>query len=332
MPPKTDFSCLGFPSRETYTFPAILNVEVYRGRCPCRCQHCPVGITEPRQRAKRFGRRGMHLALYERIVKEIAGYPASTLRIHSVGEPLLWADLAPALKLTRAYGVRSWLFTCAVTRDQSLLRSVCAHTDIVEVSVNSITAQDYARTKGIDAFGLVVENIRYMHGLKDKGHAFRLIASRVQSPDEAADREFVAYWRRTGLVDDAFVRTYHTYNDLLPEMSEAQGGQRHEPCLVHWARLNISVEGYALVCFNELFKERLEPALIYGDVKAQSMAEIWHGQKLSTLRQAELTGDYAGLPFAGVLPCKDCYSCQPLRGSRQTSEHQIGQITPTHKD
>jgi pyruvate-formate lyase-activating enzyme len=326
MKAEADFGSLGFPSRETFEFPVILNVEVYRGTCPCRCVHCPVGITAPRRRTKRFGRQGMNLALYKKIVEEISDHPASTLRIHSVGEPLDWEGLTEALKLARGYGVRSWIFTCAVTADKSLLDAVCSNADIVEVSVNSITPEDYASTKGIDAFGLVVENIRYMHSLKGQNHSFRLIASRVQSADIGADEEFVSYWKATGLVDDAFVRTYHTYNDLLCEMSEEQSVKRHEPCLVHWARFNISASGYAVVCFNELFKEHLEPSLIYGDLNTQSIAEIWHGRKLAALRKAELTGDYSHLPSADVLPCKDCYSCQPLYGKRQTSEHQIKQM------
>ena len=326
MTPEIDHSALGFPSRDVFEFPAIVNVEVYRGTCPCRCVHCPVGTTGPQQREARFGHQGMGLSLYEKIVREISDHPASTLRIHSVGEPLAWDEIAQALKFSHDQGVRSWLFTCGVTQDRQLLDTVCENTDIVEVSVNSSTAEDYIDTKGIDAFDLVVENVRYMHSLKRIGHSFRLVVSRVESQDKRADAEFVRYWKATDLVDDAFVRTYHTYNDLLPEMSEKQGAKRHEPCLVHWARFNISVRGDAVVCFNELFKEQVDPALVYGNLSTQSISEIWHGQQLAAIRHAELTGDYSALPYADVLPCKDCFLCQPLYGGRQTSEYQIGQI------
>jgi hypothetical protein len=268
----------------------------------------------------------MRPGLYEKIVDEISLHPASTLRVHSVGEPLDWEGIAQALRYSHDKGVRSWLFTCGITQDRRLLDAVCAHTDIVEVSVNSSTKEDYVATKGVDAFGRVVENIRHMHSLKNADRPFRLIVSRVESSDRRADAEFVRYWKATNLVDDAFVRTYHTYNDLLPGMPEGQEVGRHEPCLVHWARFNVSVGGYAVVCFNELFKEQLDPALVYGDLNTQSIAEIWHGRKLTAIRRAELTGDYSVLPCADVLPCRECLSCQPLFGNRQTSEHQIGQI------
>jgi MoaA/NifB/PqqE/SkfB family radical SAM enzyme len=318
---------LGFPSREMYEFPSIVNVEVYRGDCPCSCVHCPVGTTEPSKRKERFGEKGIELSFYGKIAEEISHYPSSTLRIHSVGEPLLWEELPKALKLSHNKGVKSWIFTCAVTNEKSLLDAICENTSIVEVSVNSTTPEDYKATKGIDAFELVTKNIRYIHELKDKGLPVRLIVSRVQSKALAADEEFVSYWKSTGWVDDAFVRTYHTYNDLLPELSSPkQCEMKHEPCLVHWARFNISVDGYSVVCFNELFNEHLEPSLILGDVNEQTIAEIWQEPKLNALRRAELSSDYSNLPFNDALPCKDCYSCQPLYGNRQTSEHQIRKL------
>ncbi len=321
-----DFESLGFPSRDMYEFPNIVNVEVYRGDCPCECVHCPVGSTRPEKRKERFGEKGIDLSLYQKIIEEMSYHPSSTLRVHSVGEPLLWKDLPKALKLSYDSGVKSWIFTCAVTEKKSLLDIISENTDIVEVSVNSTTPEDYKKAKGIDAFELVRENMKYMHDLKSRGLPTRLIASRVQSFDRYTDEEFVRYWKSSGLVGDAFVRTYHTYNDLMPELSSGQNEKRHEPCLVHWARFNISIDGYAVVCFNELFKEYLEPSLILGDIKVQSITDIWHGPKLTALRKAEITGNYSSLTFGETLPCKDCYSCQPLYGNRQTSEYQIKQL------
>ncbi len=320
------FRSLGFRSKEGHKFPNIVNIEVYRGDCYCRCVHCPVGTTEPSERKERFGNRGMDLKLYKKIVGEISSHLHSAVRIHSVGEPLLWTDLVEALKFTHEK-TKSWIFTCAVTRDASLLETVCKNTNVVEVSVNSTTPEDYTATKGVNAFELVSENIQRMHHyIADKHLATRLIVSRVQSTNQATDQEFVRYWKDSGLVNDAFVRSYHTYNDMIPELPTEAGQHKHDPCLVHWARFNIGVDGYAVVCFNELFKKQLDPRLILGNLNEQSIDEIWHGQKLTTLRRAELSSDYSNLPFGDTLPCKDCYSCQPLCGDRQTSEHQIIQL------
>jgi hypothetical protein len=316
----------GFRTPETASFPSIVNVEVFRGACPCRCQHCPVGLTAPEERAARFGVRGIELALWDRITQEVARHPWATVRLHSVGDPVLWADLAEALDIVRRNQVRSWVFTSAITADAELLDALMRCASVVEVSVNSTNREDYQATKGVDAFALASTNLERLSGWRRRVPAARLIVSRTQSSDVAADAEFVRFWRESGLVDDAFVRSFHSYNGILAGGPCSPGGAKHEPCLVHWARFNVSVEGKAVICFNELFREQLDPRLVLGDVHHERIADIWRGPMLTTLRQAELTGHYDGLPFAGVLPCRHCTSCQPLTGQRQTSEHQIQQL------
>ena len=310
-----------------YSFPTIVNVEVYRGTCPCSCIHCPVGMISPKDRNKRFGNKSIDIDLYKKILDEVTQYPHASIRIHSVGEPLEWQELGDALKLHHNKTAKSWIFTSAVTNNVNLLETVCSYTNIIEVSVNSTTHEDYRKTKGINAFEKVYENIIHMRQFIEKqGLCTRLIVSRVQSTSKTKDDEFVQYWKASGLVDDAFVRTYHTYNDLMNELEIGDIQKKHEPCLVHWARFNISVDGYAIVCFNELFKEHLNQSLIYGDVNIQTIAQIWKDKKLTSLRQAELSGDYSNISYKDSLPCKRCYSCQPLFGNRQTSEYQLRMI------
>jgi hypothetical protein len=166
--------------------------------------------------------------------------------------------------------------------------------------------------------------------IQKRGLSTRLIASRVQSRDQVKDEAFVSFWRSTSWVKDAFVRSYHTYNGLLDERTRAVAHSRHQACLVHWNRFNVSREGRAVVCFNELFKDGFDPALVYGDVKQQTIAEIWHGELLGSVRRAELDQDYTHLAFKDSLPCPTCTTCQPLFGNRQTSEHQVEQLKADH--
>lgn len=317
-----------FPTEEMYSFPNIVNVEVYRGNCPASCVHCPVGETGVSERTSKFGEKSMDLALFTKIVDEVSEHKHATLRIHSVGEPLLWKNLPDALTIAASKAVRSWIFTSAITIDRSLLETISKNTTILEVSVNSIEAGDYRATKGVEAFELVKSNIEYLHRFIAKQNLYtRLLVSRVQSSDIHADEAFVAYWKATGLVNDAFVRSYHTYNDLLSDFPEGNyKKQKAGPCLVHWARFNISVDGYAVVCFNELFKRELDLSLVLGDVRKETISQIWHGGKLLALRKAEIQKQYSGLSFSKKLPCKNCMFCQPLFGQRQTSEYQIKEI------
>ncbi|MDR1028534.1 MAG: SPASM domain-containing protein [Clostridiales Family XIII bacterium] len=304
-------------------FPRIVNVNVMAGRCPCRCVHCPVGTVAPEDRLKRFGSKEMSLGLFARIAEEISLHEGSMMRLHSVGEPLLWNNLPEALSILREYGTDSWLFTCAVTRAGTLLSALCESVSIIEVSVNASDADGYRATKGIDAFDVVSENIAFLSGyIRRNGLKTRLLLSRVQTDDEKADERFIAYWRDKDVAADVFVRSYHNYNNILDIRGEA--GVK-EPCLVHWARASVDCDGAMVCCFNELFKAYTEDVVLGRIDGDTNIARIWNGEKLAAIRSCDRSGDFS--PLAFDIPCKNCRTCQPIDTKKETSEKQLETIS-----
>jgi MoaA/NifB/PqqE/SkfB family radical SAM enzyme len=316
---------LGFESPEQYQFPAIVNLCVIRGACPCRCIHCPVGITPVSDRKARFGKSVIPFRLFKRIIREMSAFSHSTLRIHGVGEPILWKNIVEAIRYADSHRVRTWLFTSLVTEDLSLLNELATHCTIIEISINSCDRADYIKTKGIDAFPLVKRNIERLRTSAGSGRTEpRVIVSRVESDDKYRDSAFISYWKASHFTDDAFVRTYHDYNAIL-RTSKHQRSLEPLSCLVHWNRFNIDCDGNVVLCFNELFRgKHPDNSLILGNVRDQTIQEIWHDENLNTLRRAQLVNDYSMVKFTDKLPCPACSSCQPLRQEgRDTSEHQI---------
>lgn len=316
---------MGFIEKKYYDFPNIINLEVFRGECPCKCNHCPVGRIEPVNRKSHFGNKEISKETLERVISEMKLYPHSTLRIHSVGEPIMWGNLIDAIKYISEQKVKSWIFTSLVTNNKKILEALCDYCNIVEVSVNSTNAIDYINSKGIDAFDIVLKNIEYMSSyIKQHCLKTRLIVSRVQSDSELEDENFVLYWKKTGLVADAFVRKYHNYNNLLEKKGKVE--KVKQPCLVHWMRFNIAYDGTVVACFNELFYTTLRKDVIMGNVHQSTIHEIWHNEKYNQLRKAELSQYKNCKNFAEDFPCRNCYSCQSYDGKRQTSEYQINQL------
>lgn len=328
---KKHFSELGFETYRQYRFPSIVNVCVLRGQCCCNCVHCPVGIVPEERRAVVFGSSVMDIGLFKKIVDELAGYSGSVLRIHSVGEPLLWKRISDAVRYASEKGVKQWLFTSLLTEDERLIRTLAEHCAIVEVSVNSTDRESYSNTKGVDGFERVAENLRLLRSAVSRSStSARLLISRVQSDDPVRDEAFIRFWKaQEGLADDVFVRSYHDYNSLLEKRNPDTCSSGIQ-CLVHWNRFNIDTDGSAVVCFNELFKGVVvDSRLVYGNVRHETIANIWKGDKMNRVRLAQMKQDYSIVEFSDNLPCTNCYSCQPLHGKRPTSEYQIGQFSQT---
>lgn len=323
------FEELGFESQQQYAFPTIVNLCVLRGNCPCRCVHCPVGITQPKERKEKFGDISISLELFRKVVLEMSTYPHSTLRIHGVGDPIFWNGLADALYFSQEHRVRTWLFTSLVTSDISLLEMLAQHCDIIEISLNSYDETNYKKSKGIPGFSQVIKNLETLKtSCRNNRLSTRIIVSRVESEDKSYDEAFVHFWQHSDLVDDAFIRSYHDYNHTLEnKFREPQG--KIVPCLVHWSRFNIDCDGSAVICFNELFKGRYaNESLILGNIQDQTIKEIWHDEKLNQVRRAQLAKDYTLVDFTAQLPCQDCLSCQSMKEKQNpTSEYQVKMLT-----
>lgn len=304
--------------------PFIINLEVFRGACPCKCVHCPVGIMQNDERGQVYGIKHMNIELFKKVCNELYSKGIGVIRIHSVGEPLLWNNLVEAIRYAREKGILTWIFTSLVTDNYKLLEELCNRVSVIEVSINSVEKKDYLNTKGIDAFELVKKNLEYMnHYIRENNLKTRLIVSRVQSDNRLKDEEFIRFWKGTGFVQDAFVRSYHTYNNLLNNIEN--NDMHKEPCIVHWKRFNISVDGLAVVCFNELFKKEVPDECILGNICNENIYDIWHGKKMKLIRAADINNNYDEINFSGNFPCKNCLNCQGTKG-RVTSEYQITQL------
>lgn len=322
----------GFRSETERYFPSIINICVLRGKCNCNCTHCPVGRISVKERIKKFSDEEMSLLTFKKIVSQTSKYQNTTIRIHAVGEPLLWKNLEKALAYSESINQRIWIFTSLVTTNNYLLLCLAKSEAIIEVSVNSYSEEDYTKTKGINQFKVVINNIKYLSDIIKKFNLkTRLIVSRVESRSKIEDEQFLDFWLHSGLVNDAFVRSYHDYNGsikkcgpLIKKDQEKSVKKITDPCLVHWSRLNIDTNGDVVVCFNELFKgKRIDKILKYGNIKDTSIKEIWNGNKINKIRIAQLTKNYDGSDFLKKLPCINCKFCQPLYGNRVTSENQI---------
>ena len=333
-----------FNYHEAEIFPRIVNINVLKGACPCRCVHCPVGKTKPSEREKVFGKAEMDIELFQRIALEIAEYQNCAVRIHSVGEPLLWTHLPEAAGFLGEKNIQSWIFISAVTQDKKLLKTLCDNISIIEISVNAIHPDEYLATKGVDAFATVISNIQWMSGyIKTNQLKTKLLLSRVETSYKEADKTFVDYWTQTGLAADVFVRSYHNYNNLLsvrngnsPKescLTQLQGRNKRfrlrwrddnvpkEPCLALWARASIDCDGTMVCCFNELFK-RYSPDVILGKLgTGVSIRHLWQSEKLHLIRACDTTGDFSSLNFQ--VPCKNCTSCLSMKNTENASEKQL---------
>jgi len=301
--------------------PAIINVCVVRGQCPANCRHCPVGLIGKEERIKKFGKSFMDISDFKRFCEQVLefGDPKPLVRIHGVGEPALWPKLKDAFLICESLGLRTWVFTVGLGKSEDDFIDTFKHASIVEFSINAKDADEFSRTKGLpkSSFEEIVKRMEKLYKTKKNGPP-RILISRVQSKKTKKDHEFVQFWKKTGLADDVFIRSFHDYGRRIDDkdslLRDEFTKEITKQCLVPTARMNVDgVLGVVVRCFNELFDEpdKIIKKSVGNPFKDESLKDIWNGEIMNNWR--ENTFSYP--------ECAQCRSCQPPNPN--TSEKQL---------
>lgn len=96
----------------------------------------------------------------------------------------------------------------------------------------------------------------------ENGLQTKIYLSRVETENKEADKEFLDYWKSSGLANHVFIR------DFIP-IEENRETYSKNPCIVPWKGFNINIDGMSVVCFNQLFKNQSNPEMVLGDVNKQ---------------------------------------------------------------
>ena len=296
-------------------FPALINLGIIRGACPCACVHCPVGREAPEMRRERFGQGAISPGLFRQLCREIA-VSAATVRLHGVGEPTLHPQFIELLEIIRELELvkRFWLFTCGLVPSE-MIDPLLESLGIIEVSLNAVTSDEYLRTKGGNHFAVVVRNIELLQERAlQRDLPVRILLSRVAS-GSAADDAFVEHWRGRGF--ESFVRSYHSYSGILEGRDSGAAAVQLPKCLVPWRRFNLdgTLRGdrvIAVNCFNVLFQHpsAVPAAAQLGSFPPESLKTLWNNAAFRALRGKLNCNAATGTN------CDQCSECLTAEGPR----------------
>ena len=269
-------------------FPGIVRFEVTT-RCNLHCAHCPHSALS---KDKNF-LGDMDKELYFKAINEIAAQsPDTTVRPFGGGEPLCRKDLAELIGYAKKKGIQKTSINTNGTlltknRRTELIKNGLDH---IEVSIDAATSETYAKVRQADFFHKVVDNtIAYIDESKQLNKNSRTTVSFVLQKDNQNELEaFKRFWEKK--VDQVVIRPYHQHGGLI----DAHGNlfkngvsiPRH-PCPYVWRGLIISI--HAKVCFCES-DWKAEHTL--GDIRHQSIKEIWQGPEFNRLREQHIAGTF----------------------------------------
>ena len=226
--------------------------------------------------------------------------PPNALWPYGYGEPSLYPWLFDVIRHAKTRGVVVSLSTNATTLNEHAGNELLAcGLDYLIIAFDGATSETYERYRKGASFDSVKSKVnRFLAKKLSSDSALHVTVQMIlmdgTSKETAAFRHM---WQKPG-VDCVRIR-----EDLLKADSNNNhcNHQKPRPCFFLWrGPLFIQAGGSVIPC---PYYHGAEP---FGDLRTQTVAEVWNSPKMDQLRKAHLVGDLSSYPL-----CASCPRYQP---------------------
>ena len=291
-------------------YPRYIDIEL-TNVCNFRCLMCPTGNFS-QNRKKGF----MTDAVFYEILNNIVARKIP-LRFIRWGEPTLHPKLMDYIS-----AVKSLDILCHINTNGSLLTPdkiselIDAGLDSIKFSFQGVDAGSYSEMRNIDYFDELVVIIRIFfetRGSRKKPYIH--VSTTVTHEDAAMIRKFKSELKEiTDLVTVG--RTVLEHIDLKKIKLGKEAVERikylkkkesvvkkYLPCPEVFDKLSINWDGTVSACCSDY-----DNLMVVGDIREQSLKEIWHSEKMDRYRALLARMQHSRLPL-----CRTCYDYHGLQ-------------------
>lgn len=282
--------------------------------CNFKCRFCAMQYSGETQR---YQKQMMPLSLFMKIVDDLRAFPhkLKVLRISGQGEPLLNRDIAEMIRYAKEREVAD--FIEIVTNGSRLSpelneRLIQSGVDRIRISIEAVSEEGYYEMAGakisLDEF---LANIRDLH--QRSGDACEIYVKTVDAAVDTEEKEQRFYQLFENICDriwiDSVIPLWSDWDKLGQNFElnnvgmHGQELQEVRICPYPFYSLIINPDGEVTACCADWRRK-----LVLGDLKEQSMQEIWNGERLRTFWADMLSGgkDRYEMCRKCELPMHDC--------------------------
>ena len=282
----------------SFDFPIRFNIEP-TNHCNLSCSMCPRELNRP------FGY--MDVSLFQKIIDESILYGKRLIiTVNKDGEPLLHPELPKMVKYVKdkkaAHKINFYTNGILLSETKSL-ELINSGLDTIHISIDAFSKGTYKKVKNSQKLEIVEENVKGLVELKKKYHSKipLVVVKIIHTPDTHDEiKPFMNRWK--GIADFVEIGEYHTWdgtldNSSLFDQTDSTMRRKRYPCTFLWYNPVILWDGRVTTCCVDY-----QGKGVIGDIKENTLAEIWQGDTLQKIRKAHLEGQYSTIPL--------CSKCQ----------------------
>lgn len=274
-------------------FPVHVDLEI-NSNCCYRCIFCPHGTGEMGNDMPM-----MSFQTAKKVLDELGKNKVYSIKLNWRGEPALHPNLAEIVAYAKKAGIKEvQINTNAFAFNEKKIRDlILAGIDRVIFSIDATTPELYSKIRIGGDYNKVVNNIKTFYNikkeLKRKKPFLRVQMVRTELNKHQVE-DFKKMWQ--DIADDIRISdvTNRGQGDNLQVGDQVSVGRA--TCPQPWQRMMISTEGKVLMCCSDWFEK-----YPIGNIKDNSLGDIWNGEKLKAVRKKLHNLDY------NFEPCKSCW-------------------------
>jgi radical SAM protein with 4Fe4S-binding SPASM domain len=282
---------------ELQSMPDVFAIES-TNFCNLKCVMCPRGEPDIMERA--LG--NMPDEVFKKIV---TGWQFFTepVWLHLFGEPLMHPRLFEQIAMAREAGVPNVGISSNATllNEKNAQKILDSELDTIILSIDGCTKETYESVRKSPAFSYEevrdnVERFLAMKRAQQKTKPTTIVQMIVMEETREEQAAFTEQWQRSG-ADQVLLKQYtawgqqgdvQSFADLAPNEARARletARPRPFPCSHMWSTVVIAWDGRVVPCCFDY-----DAVMTMGDLKTQTLEEIWNGEPYRKLRAAELAG------------------------------------------
>lgn len=283
--------------------------------CNFRCTFCPTGHRDLISSTGRF-QGAMSLDVFTKVIDDLGafGTPIKLLRLYKDGEPFLNKKLAEMVAYAKKSGHIERVDTItngSLLTPERLAPVLAAGIDRISISIDGMTREQYKEVTGYDLdFDELVRNIQWLY--ENKGTcevAVKIIDDIVT--EEEKNRFFSIFEDKCDFISTENLIPSWPEFDIVERSGFIMSGKEtfhlplkpKEVCTFIFYSMAINADGKVSACLMDWSRK-----LVIGDVRTQSVKEIWHSEAMNALRYQHLSGKASQNSVCGQ--CGELYYTQ----------------------
>jgi|WetSurMetagenome_2_1015567.scaffolds.fasta_scaffold05996_3 radical SAM protein with 4Fe4S-binding SPASM domain len=239
----------------------------------------------------------MDFSLFKKIIADCASLNVKEVAIYRFGEPLLDPGFSEKVAFAKKAGIEivSTNTNASLLTEETAIKILDSGLDVIYISLDGNSKETYEKIrKGLN-YDVVTKNINRFIELKNYSHKEKpaiIINLCLLDENKNQVKDFVRKWSKHGQV---WISNTHDWSGKAEEI-KAKKAKRIVPCRLLWTELVISWDGRVPMCCVDF-----DDKLIIGNLKNESIRQVWSGERLKKSRKIHLDGD-----FNKISLCQNC--------------------------